>query len=207
MTSNVGRAYDEMADAYVAVAAHDLKSGPTRRRLDEFAGMVAESSRPTLDLGCGPGHITAHLHRGGLDVCGIDASRSLLAEARRTHPHLSFEHGDLAHVDGADGSLGGLVSRHSIIHADPAVLGDIFAEWRRVLARRGALFLSFFAAMSSERHGTPFDHAVVTAYELYPPTISEELHRNGFVEVDVVLRRPQAGERPLDHALLLARAG
>src|SRR5262245_33722937 len=65
-----------------------------------------------LDVGCGPGTITADFARrnpGGV-VLGIDASAEVVAEARRDHPHASFAVGDVYHMDFPDASF-------DIVHA------------------------------------------------------------------------------------------
>ena len=44
-----------------------------------------------LDVGCGTGHLTARIAESGADVLGIDASESMVLQARSNHPHLRFE--------------------------------------------------------------------------------------------------------------------
>ena len=47
-----------------------------------------------LDLGCGTGELTARIAESGADVVGLDASESMIASARQSFPHLSFQLGD-----------------------------------------------------------------------------------------------------------------
>ena len=44
------------------------------------------ASGPVLDVGCGPGHVTAHLAGLGVDVQGVDLSPRMVEHARRLHP-------------------------------------------------------------------------------------------------------------------------
>ena len=44
---------------------------------------------PVLDVGCGPGTVTAHLAELGVDVSGVDLSPRMVAHARRRHPALT----------------------------------------------------------------------------------------------------------------------
>ena len=44
-----------------------------------------------LDIGCGTGHLTARIAESGADVVGIDASESMVLQARSNYPHLRFE--------------------------------------------------------------------------------------------------------------------
>lgn len=47
-----------------------------------------------LDLGCGNGALTAHLHQKGYRTLGLDASAEQIARARLCYPHLSFDRAD-----------------------------------------------------------------------------------------------------------------
>jgi trans-aconitate methyltransferase len=47
-----------------------------------------------LDLGCGTGHLTAHIAAAGALVLGIDASSAMIDEARNAYPALRFEVAD-----------------------------------------------------------------------------------------------------------------
>ncbi|MBD2703335.1 methyltransferase domain-containing protein [Spirosoma sp. BT702] len=47
-----------------------------------------------LDLGCGTGELTARIAESGAEVIGLDASPSMIANARLSFPHLSFQEGD-----------------------------------------------------------------------------------------------------------------
>ncbi len=68
---------------------------PAPHRLDRaapagFAELVGGGGA-VVDLGCGPGRVTAHLAALGLSVFGLDLSESMLATARRENPGLRFE--------------------------------------------------------------------------------------------------------------------
>jgi len=66
-------------------------------------------ARPTpdelaLDVGCGTGHFTAMLAEEGAIATGCDASRAMLAHARRNHPDLRWHHADARELPYADAS-------------------------------------------------------------------------------------------------------
>ena len=204
MSDDVGVAYDAMAEQYVAFVGREFeKRTMVRERLEAFAAMVSGAG-PVADVGCGPGHVTKLLSELGLTMVGYDVSEGLLAEARTAFPELAFHNGDLTALDVTAESLAGIVSRHSTIHLASRRLPEAFAEWARVLEPGAPLFLSFFAAATEAEHATPFDHAVTMAYALFPGTIVAYLEAAGFVEIDVTMRPFRPGERPLDHALILA---
>ncbi len=198
--------YDAVAEQYAELFLDELdRDAAGRRWLARFADLVPPTGGVVADLGCGPGHVTHHLTALGLTVVGYDLSPGQITQARRAFPDGRFRVGDLTDLDMADGSLGGIVSRHSLIHLSPWILPDVFSEWMRVLEPGAPVLVSFFAASSAERHGTAFDHTVATAFELFPATIEQRLRGAGFVDVEVDVGPPPDGARPLDHANVLAR--
>ena len=68
--------YDTVADSYADLLRDALAGGPyLRAALALFADLVhAAGGGPVADVGCGPGHVTAHLHKLGVDAFGIDLS-------------------------------------------------------------------------------------------------------------------------------------
>jgi len=91
-------AYDQVAVDYARLLEGNLATNIWDRAvLSAFAEHVtAAGGGRVLDLGCGPGRITGHLHELGLDVAGADLSPAMVAEARRRFPTLSFNTGQLA---------------------------------------------------------------------------------------------------------------
>ncbi len=83
---------DEYAARFAALAAEgkDLHGEATF-----CASLVPPGSR-VLDAGCGTGRVGIRLATQGFDVVGVDVDGSMLAVARRTAPHLTWLHGDLA---------------------------------------------------------------------------------------------------------------
>lgn len=55
--------------------------------------------RSVLDAGCGTGRVAVELARHGVAVVGVDADRSMLAEARRRGPGLAWVEADLATLE------------------------------------------------------------------------------------------------------------
>src|SRR5947208_17154775 len=48
-----------------------------------------------LDVGCGTGHLTAQIAERGAEVVGLDASVSMVAQARQNFPKLKFQLADV----------------------------------------------------------------------------------------------------------------
>jgi SAM-dependent methyltransferase len=199
-------AYDAVAGLYAECFAGSLAERPLDRSLiTAFGELVrADGGGPVADLGCGPGYVTAYLHSLGLSAFGVDLSPEMVALARQAHPGLRFETGSMTALDVADGALGGVLSRHSVIHTPPELLPEVFAEFRRMLAPGGRLLLSFFAGDDPRRLAEPFDHRVAPAYRLSPDGVAGLLRRAGLSETARLVREPEEDER-FRQAYVLAR--
>ena len=127
----VRESYDRVADAYVELAMGRLEAEPWLRAV---LAAFAESVRglgPILDVGCGPGTVTAHLTELGLDASGVDLSPRMVEHARRQYPDRRFSVASATELDLAPASLGGVLGWWSLFNlpreALPAVLRS-FAE-------------------------------------------------------------------------------
>jgi SAM-dependent methyltransferase len=194
-------AYDAVADLYADTFRDMLDGLPLERGLlAAFAELVPDGGK-VADIGCGPGHVTDHLHGLGLDVSGIDLSPEMIARARADHPHLRFAEGSMTALDLPDGALDGILAFYSTIHLDPAELPAAFAEFHRVLAPGGHLLLAFQSTDGDEPD--PFDHKVVRARRWPIGHLADLADRTGLVEVARLMRRPNENEHsPAGHLLL-----
>ncbi|HKX68578.1 MAG TPA: DUF480 domain-containing protein, partial [Intrasporangium sp.] len=92
--ARVRTSYDAVATAYADALVDELRGLPFERwLLDRVIAHAGEE--PVVEVGSGPGHVTAYLADGGADAVGIDLSPAMVAEARRRFPDGRFEVGDL----------------------------------------------------------------------------------------------------------------
>lgn len=85
-----GRQYQARFDA-LAASGRDVHG--------EADLVMTFSPASALDAGCGTGRVAAELARRGVDVVGVDVDPSMLAEARRRSPDLTWIGADMAAVD------------------------------------------------------------------------------------------------------------
>jgi SAM-dependent methyltransferase len=125
--------YDTVAADYAGLVRDALATQPyLRATLDALVnGVRALGGGPVADLGCGPGHVTAHLRELGVDAFGIDLSPGMVELARREHPGARFEVGSM--TEPLPGPLAGALAWWSLIHVPdaevPAVLRHIHLSW------------------------------------------------------------------------------
>lgn len=201
-------AYDAVAATYEELFRDSLRDSPLdRAMLGVFAEAVrADGAGRVADLGCGPGHVTAHLDGLGLSAFGVDASPAMIELARRAHPHLRFDVGSMAALDIADGALDGVLSRWSVIHLPPGELPAVLAEFHRVLAAGGHLLIAFSGSEGPAHPTQVFDHTVAPAYRWWPDHLAATLRESGLAETARMVREPQpADRRQFQEIHLLAR--
>ena len=90
MTQFDGEAYQARFDA-LASEGMDVHG--------EANFVLSFDPRVVLDAGCGTGRVAIELARQGVEVVGVDVDRSMLAEARRRAPDLTWVEADLAALE------------------------------------------------------------------------------------------------------------
>jgi SAM-dependent methyltransferase len=200
--------YDALAVDYAEGFRAELDSKPLERAmLSAFAEMVrGGGGGPVADIGCGPGHITAHLRDLGLDAFGIDLSPRMIEVARRENPGLRFDVGSMTALDLPDGGLGGIAAMYSVIHVPRERLPDAFAEFHRVLAPGGLALLTFQVGDEPLHKSEMLGREVELDYFWrLPDTLAELLADAGLHVVARLVREPVEGVEAMDRACLLAR--
>jgi SAM-dependent methyltransferase len=182
--------FDAVAGAYAEKFCDELAGKPLDRALlSAFAELVPAG--PVVDVGCGPGYVTAHLASLGLEVSGIDLSPGMVEVARRAHPAVPFSVGSMLALDLADASVAGLVAYYSIVNLPRAELPGVFAEFARVLVPGGVL-LVVFQVGDEVRHGTEWlGHPIdLHVYRNQPGVIAGLLAGAGLAVRMTTVRQP-----------------
>jgi SAM-dependent methyltransferase len=170
-----------------------------------FAGLVrAHGDGPVADVGCGPGHVTAHLREAGLDAFGIDLSPAMVDTARREHPELRFEVGSMTELPLADAALAGLLAFWSLVHVPDDALPGVFAQFSRVLRLGAPLLLGFHVGDTSKlkTEGYGGHPMKVYVHRRQPTDLADLLREAGFAVEAHLLLDPDSS---LPGAVLFAR--
>lgn len=143
INSKTRQAYNLAAQRYHDLFHNEMnEKAYDRKLLDAFAAGFGEDA-VICDAGCGPsGHIGRYLFDKGIQVVGVDISDECVELARQHNPDMSFECGDIGNLPFDDGSFDGIIAYYSIIDTPKRYVGEIFAEFRRVLKPGGYLLVA-----------------------------------------------------------------
>ena len=191
----VRAAYDAVAPVLPDALVDELSSQPFERWL---LGQVADLARPApvIEVGCGPGHVTAHLAALGVKATGLDSSPGMIAEARRRFPEGTYQQGDLRSLlrpADADG-WGAVLAWYSLVHFAPSELPEVIAGLVRPLRPGGWLVFGGHAGSGAHRvtewlgQKVEFD---IVAHE--PGAVAALFEAAGLLEVSWYRRSPLAG--------------
>ncbi|MRG46884.1 methyltransferase domain-containing protein [Chitinophaga sp. SYP-B3965] len=188
--------YNQVAESYAA-QRHDELSKKTFDPLLLKAFATANKHKgPFADFGCGPGQTTRFLYDNDIkDITGIDISQAMIEEARKLHPKIKFETGDLLNISYDSNHFGSAVAFYAIVHFTYEEIGKAFSEVNRVL-KTGAHFLcSFHVGDETVHYDTAHDIPVdIDLYYFQTERIITLLQQTGFEIIEALERYPNKEE-------------
>lgn len=185
-TRRVLDTFSAVAEPYADTLADELGSLPFERWvLDRVAAEA--TGAPAVEVGCGPGHVTAHLAAAGARAEGLDLSPAMVEQARRLFPHLTFTVGDLRSlVRPADAEgWAAVLAWYSLIYLAPSELGAAVAALVRPLAPGGRLVLALHAGDAVRTAESWFDRPVeLEVVQHQPAEVVAAVEAAGLVDVE-----------------------
>ncbi|OUC79694.1 class I SAM-dependent methyltransferase [Gordonia lacunae] len=182
MSSQPG--YDALAELYAETFPSPFTNTLQRHAFGAFVDHIRDSGvrGAVVDVGCGPGLLTAELAARGFEVVGVDPSSEMLRIARSKHPGLRFICVD-ATLDAPE--LGGvtvaaLLARFSLIHVPPDSVPEILAGWSERMAAGSTVLVA--GQTSADDEIVEFDHRVAPAWRWHTNRMSAALADAGFAE-------------------------
>lgn len=203
--NEIRAAYNLAAKAYADLFIIELREKPLDVEwLRQFASSIGHG-QPVLDLGCGPGHTTAHLASLGLRPTGVDLSEGMIATAKSLFPHVDFRVGDFFNLPDRDNSVAGLLAFYCIVHLQPDQLLPAFREMFRVLEGGGVLLLSFHIGTEAVRKDNFLETGATLEFFPFPVAkIQAALVAAGFSELEIHQRPPYETEYPTDRCYIFS---
>jgi SAM-dependent methyltransferase len=133
--------YDTVASSYADFVRDAVTTQPYLRAA--LALFAEQADGPVVDVGCGPGHFTAHLASLGLHASGVDLSPSMIELARRSHPGVRFEVGSMTELPLPDASVAGVLAFWSLIHIPDDAVPGVLGHFHRVLRPGGRVVIGY----------------------------------------------------------------
>jgi uncharacterized protein YceH (UPF0502 family) len=208
--ARVRSSYDAVAAAYADQLADELPALHFERWLLDRVAAHALGG-PVVEVGCGPGHVTAYLADEGADALGLDLSPGMVDEARRRFPDGSYEVGDLRRLTRPASSSGwaAVLGWYSLIHLAASELPGAVASLARPLAPGGWLVLALHAGAEVRHLGEWFGHEVDLDVVLHDPSsVVGVVEAAGLVDVEWYVRGPMRARGETTQRLyVIGRAG
>ncbi|WP_211754371.1 DUF480 domain-containing protein [Nocardioides gansuensis] len=188
----VRSSYGAIAAAYADQLTDELEALPFETwLLDRVVAHAA--GQPVVEVGSGPGHITAYLADRGADAMGIDLSPAMVVEARRRFPGRSFEVGDLRLLTrpATASAWAAVLGWYSLIHLAASELPDAVAALVRPLAPGGWLVVGMHAGAEVRHLDEWFGHEVDLDFVLHEPGfVVGNVEAAGLVDIEWYVRGP-----------------
>ncbi len=190
----VRAAYDAVAGSYSEHLFNELTGLPFESWLLDRVAAHADGG-PVVEVGCGPGHVTAYLADAGADATGIDLSPGMVAEARRRFPDGTYEVGDLRRLIRPATGPGwqAVLAWYSLIHLGASELPGAVAALARPLDAGGWLVLALHAGAEVRHLDEWFDQPVDLDFVLQDRAfVVGVVEQAGLVDVEWYHRGPLA---------------
>ncbi|TQK69157.1 DUF480 domain-containing protein [Nocardioides sp. SLBN-35] len=190
--AKVRAAYAAVATAYADALADELDALPFERWLLDRVAAHAGTD-PVVEVGCGPGHVTAYLAEAGADATGLDLTPEMVTQARERYPDGVYDVGDLRTlmrpVNGSGWAA--VLGWYSLIHLAASELPAALDALTRPLSPGGLLVLALHAGAEVRHHDTWFDQAVDLDVVLHEPAdVVTLVEKAGLVGVEWYRRGP-----------------
>ncbi len=191
----VRTSYDSVAEAYADRLSDELlgKMPFECWLLDRVAAQA--DGGPVVEVGSGPGHVTAYLADAGADATGIDLSPGMVAQARTRFPDGDYQVGDLRKLMRPISAPGwsAVLAWYSLIHLAASELPDALGALTRPLAPGGWLVVALHAGSEVKHAEDWFDVPVDLDFVLHESAdVVAQVEGAGLVDVEWYHRGPIA---------------
>ena len=196
----IAHAYAAGAEEYARKFGDDLVTNALDRGVvdDAIAGLEARAL--VLDLGCGPGQVSAHVRAAGHAAVSIDLTLEMLRVARSRGAADVPVRADVQRLPVADARAGAAVCWYSLHNLPRTAMPAVLAELRRVLRVGGRLLIATHGGVGEELHATEWhgrpESIVVTYYA--EQELEDLVRRARFGDVSARRRDPLPHEHQVE---------
>lgn len=138
--------------------------------IDAFLKLIKDSGR-ILDLGCGHGVNANYIQSKGFQIVGIDLSKKMIANARKTYPHLDFRVGDMAALPFPANRFDGILASYSLLHLTKDKVSPVLKKLYEILKLGGIIYISIQSGQSEQGL---FPHPLTPSERLFLNVFSKQ---------------------------------
>ena len=182
--------YTSAAQVYAENLSSELDVQPFERWLLSNIVERADGS-PVVEVGTGPGHVTAFLADAGARATGIDLTPAMIEQARKRFPDGDYRVGDLRQLmrpTDADG-WGAVLAWYSLVHMAASELAQAVAAMARPIRSGGWLVLALHAGDEVKHADTWFEAEIDLDFVLQDPAhVRSVVEAAGLVDVEWYVR-------------------
>lgn len=150
--------FEQEGWARVADKYDSVWSTSTRQFIPPLLEAAEVEKVSLLDVGCGPGYVSAAAAERGAFPTGLDFSREMIAIAQKMFPRIAFRAGDAQNLPFPDASFDRVVANFALLHvADPE---RACSEAHRVLKPGGKFGFTVWAPASESSYAKIIDDAI-----------------------------------------------
>jgi ubiquinone/menaquinone biosynthesis C-methylase UbiE len=153
----VAHAYGSRAVEYAEEFGDDLSEIHFDRAVVERALVGLRQPARVLDIGCGPGQVSAFVEARGDLAVALDVTFEMLIVARRRQAASAFTCADIRWIPCADASFAAALCWYSLHHLPRLALPAVLEEIRRVTYPGGRLAIGTHGGEGEKWHDTDWD--------------------------------------------------
>ena len=188
----VRASYAAVAEVYAERFSDELADLPFESWLLRRVVELADGA-PVIEVGTGSGHVAAFLAAAGADATGLDLTPEMIDAARRRHPGVRYQVGDLRQLmrPGTHDGWGAVLAWYSLIHLAASELPAAIAALARPLRPNGWLVLAVHGGAEVRTLTDWLDHEVDLDFVLHDPDgVIAAVERAGLHDVEWYRRGP-----------------
>lgn len=149
---------------------------------------------PVWDFGCGPGNTTKYLKNLGIEISGLDISEKTLIQARKSHPDIHFQKGNILELEFENDLIYGVVAFYAIVHFTEEQAETAFREVFRVLQQGGQFLFTYHIGEGIIRLDEFLGKKVDIDFMFFSTDfILSCLQKIGFKNIEIIEREPYPG--------------
>lgn len=190
----ITKLYNSVSKEYADAFSGEHEKKPMDREILYRFSREVGNENPVWDLGCGPGQTTNYLRNLGIQASGLDMSGQMLDQARRRHPDIHFQQGNILALEFEDSSIAAILSFYAMVHFTKDQVDKAFREIHRVLRPNGLFLFTYHVGEETIRISEFLGKQIDMDFMFFTTDfITGCLTDCGFKQIDTIERDPYPG--------------